>query len=95
MLGRLYRWMTDPTPPAVNPDRTVEVAWLPMWQAHLVVHELWEQDVPCVMVEDSTSHLRLASLRPMARIFVMEPRRAPALAVIEQVIGTEPPTLVR
>jgi hypothetical protein len=87
--------MTDPTPPTVDPERTVEVAWLPLWQAQLVVHELWEADLPCVLVEDSTSHLRLAARGPMARIFVMEPRRARAVAVIEAVTGQTPPTLAR
>jgi len=87
--------MTDPTPPTINPERSVEVAWLPMWQAQLVVHELWEAEVPCVLVEDMTSHLRLASFQPMARIFVMEPRREVATAVIEPVTGQQPPTLVR
>ena len=87
--------MTDPAPPEVKADRVVEVAWLPHWQAYLVVHELWEQDVPCTLVEDSTSHLRMASIQPMARIFVMEPRRARAEEVIESVTGSAPPTLVR
>jgi hypothetical protein len=87
--------MTDPTPPAIDPERAVEVAWLPGWQAQLVLHELWETGVPCVLVEDMTSHLRMASFQPMARIFVMEPRRDAALAVIEATIGDQPPTLVR
>jgi hypothetical protein len=95
MIRRLWRWMTDPTEPEIKQDRTVEVAWLPLWQAHLVLHELWERDVPCVMVEDSTSHLRLAARGPMARIFVMEPRRARAAEIIELVTGVEPSTLVR
>lgn len=94
VFRRLYRWMTDPTPPEVRPDRTVEVAWLPLWQAQLVVHELWEHEVPCALVEDSTSHLRLAAVQPMGRIFVMEPRRVRALEVIEATTGQHPPTLI-
>jgi hypothetical protein len=92
---RLWQWMTDPSPPDVREDRTVEVAWLPLWQAQLVVHELWEGGVPCVMVEDFSSHLRLGAIQPMARIFVMEPRREAARRIIEQVTGEQPPTLVR
>ena len=65
-----------------------------MWQAQLVVHEMWENDVPCVMAEDTTSQLRMAAFGPMARIFVMEPRRADAVEVIEAVIGERPPTTV-
>jgi len=82
--------MTDPTEPEIKPDRMVEVAWLPFWQAHLVVHELWEQGVPCVLVEDSTSHLRLATMQTMARIFVMEPRRVVATEIIEATTGDQP-----
>jgi len=41
-----------PRPP--DPDRTCEAAWLPMWQAQLVLHELWESDIPAVMSEDFT-----------------------------------------
>jgi len=89
MLGRLWRWMTDPNPPEVRQDRTVELAWLPLWQAQLVIHELWENGVPCVMVEDFSSHLRMAAMQPMARIFVMEPRRAHALTVVEAVTGND------
>jgi hypothetical protein len=95
VLRRLYRWMTDPTPPEIKPDRMVEAAWLPLWQAQLVVGALWEADVPCAMAEDSTSHLRLACIQPMARIFVMEPRKAEAQALIEDFTGEQPTTLVR
>ena len=74
-------------------DRSIEAAWLPLWQAQLVLHELWEQDIPAVQSEDFTSHLRFGSREPMARIFVMEPRLADALDVITSVIGEEPATL--
>ncbi len=74
-------------------DRSIEAAWLPLWQAQLVLHELWEREIPAVQSEDFTSHLRFGSREPMARIFVMEPRLADALAVITSVIGEEPATL--
>jgi hypothetical protein len=74
----------------VDRDRTVEIAWLPLWQAQLVVHELWERDIPVAMAEDHTSHLRLAALQPMARIFAMSGRAAAARRVVEELIG-EPP----
>ena len=74
-------------------ERSIEAAWLPLWQAQLVLHELWERGIPAVQSEDFTSHLRFGAREPMARIFVMEPRLADALDVIESVIGEEPATL--
>ena len=74
-------------------ERSIEAAWLPLWQAQLVLHELWEREIPAVQSEDFTSHLRFGAREPMARIFVMEPRLADALDVIESVIGEEPATL--
>jgi hypothetical protein len=61
-----------------------------LWQAQLVLHELWERDVPAVIAEDFTSHLRFGAREPMARIYVMEPRLADAVAVIEEITGYPP-----
>jgi len=74
-------------------ERTCEAAWLPLWQAQLVLHELWEVGIPAVMAEDFTSHLRFGAREPMARIFVMEPRLSDAIGIITGVIGEEPATL--
>jgi len=87
----LWHWIFgkhEPRPP--DPERTVEAAWLPMWQAHLVLHELLERDVHAVVSEDFTSHWRGGSREPMARIFVMEPRLADAEAIIEELTGFPP-----
>ena len=87
----LWHWIFGkhlPRPP--DPDRTCEAAWLPMWQAQLVLYELWESDIPAVMSEDFTSHLRFGAREPMARIFVTEPRLAAASEVIERVTGYPP-----
>lgn len=73
--------------------RSIEAAWLPLWQAQLVLHELWEREIPAVQAEDFTSHLRFGAREPMARLFVMEPRLAEAIEVITSVIGEEPATL--
>lgn len=73
-----------------DPDRTVEAAWLPMWQAHLVLHELVEREVHAVLSEDHTSHMIMMAREPMARIFVMEPELAAAEAVIEEILGFPP-----
>jgi hypothetical protein len=86
---RLWVWLHSPSPPP-KPDATVEVAWLPLWQAQLVLHELWQREIPSVMSEDHSSHLRFGAREPMARIFVIAARAKLATEVIEDVIG-EPP----
>jgi hypothetical protein len=73
-----------------DPERTVEAAWMPIWQAHLVLHELWERDIPAVLSEDHTSHLIFTAREPMARIFVMEPALAAAVATIVEITGYPP-----
>ena len=35
-------------------ERSIEAAWLPLWQAQLVLHELWEREIPAVQSEDFT-----------------------------------------
>jgi|TARA_B100001939_G_scaffold313356_1_gene297124 hypothetical protein len=93
MVG-FFQWVFgrhESRPP--DAERSIEAAWLPLWQAQLVLHELWEREIPAVQSEDFTSHLRFGAREPMARIFVMEPRLADALDVIESVIGEEPATL--
>jgi hypothetical protein len=87
----LMHWIFGKHPPRPpDPERTCEAAWLPMWQAQLVLYELWESDIPAVMSEDFTSHLRFAAREPMARIFVTEPRLVAATEVIERVTGFPP-----
>jgi len=87
----LMHWIFGKHPPRPpDPDRTCEAAWLPMWQAQLVLYELWESDIPAVMSEDFTSHLRFGAREPMARIFVTEPRLRAATEVIERVTGYPP-----
>ncbi len=84
-------WIFGKHPPRTpDPDRTVEAAWLPMWQAQLVLHELWERDIPSVVSEDHSSHLIMIAREPMARIFVMEPLLAEAEAAIEEITGAPP-----
>jgi hypothetical protein len=73
-----------------DPERTVEAAWMPIWQAHLVLHELWERDIPAVLSEDHTSHLIFTAREPMARIFVMEPALAAAVEAIIEITGYPP-----
>jgi hypothetical protein len=86
---RLWTWLHSPSPPP-KPDATVEVAWLPLWQAQLVLHELWERSIPSVMSEDHTSHLRFGAREPMARVFVIAARAELAARVIEEVTGQPP-----
>ena len=69
----------------------VEVAWLPLWQCQLVLHDLWENDIPASLSEDHTSNLFFVAREPMGRIFVMEPRLQTARAAIIACIGVDPP----
>jgi hypothetical protein len=64
----------------------VELAWLPLWQAQLVLHHLWEADVPVTLSEDYTSQLRFSAREPMAHLYVMEPRLAAARAAMAEVM---------
>ncbi len=91
-MGWVTRLLKQPQR-APDPDRTVELAWLPLWQALLVSSELWERDVPCAVVEDHTSQLLVQAREPMARLFVMEPRFAAATAIVTEVLGHEPKRL--
>lgn len=73
-------------------DEIVEVAWLPLWQAHLVAHGLWEAEIPNSIAEDHTSNLRFAAREPMGRIFVMGMRLEAARAAIKELTGDDPIT---
>lgn len=77
-----------PKPP--NHDRTVEAAWLAMWQAPMVTDELVAQGVPAVWNEDFSIHLGMYSREPMARIFVTEDRLSEATEIIEDLTGQPP-----
>ena len=75
-----------PRPP--RPDHVVELAWLPLWKAHLLLHHLWECGIPTTISEDHTSQLRFGAREPMARLYVMEVRRAAALAALAELEST-------
>ena len=79
-----------PKPP--NPDRTVEAAWVPHWQAQMIVDALVAEGVPAVASEDFAIHLLTDHRGPMARIFVTEDRKAEAQAIIEEILGHPPAT---
>lgn len=74
-----------------DPDKVVEVAWLPLWQVHLVMPRLLDSGIPATFSEDHTSHLRFAAIEPMGRIFVMEPRFEEAYEMIRELTGEDPP----
>jgi len=85
-------WLFKEVPPRPpRPDHIIEVAWLPLWQCQLALHDLWENEIPATMSEDHTSMLRFAAREPMGRIFVMEVRADAARAAIEACLGFEPP----
>ena len=87
----IFHWIFGKHPPRPpDPERSCEVAWLPLWQSQMVLHALLEHDIPAVVSEDFSSHYRGGSFQPMAWIFVMEPRRAEAEQLIEEITGYPP-----
>ena len=86
-----WHWVFGKHPPKPpNPDRTVEAAWLPLWQSQMVTDELIAEGIPAVMTEDFGLHLTMYTREPMARIFVTEDRKAEAQAIIEEILGHPP-----
>jgi hypothetical protein len=87
----LWRWVFGKHPPKPpREDHVVELAWLPLWKAQLVLHHLWESGIPTTMSEDHTSQLRYAAREPMARLFVMEVRLAAARRAIAELESRSP-----
>ncbi len=85
--SRLAKWIFARQPPrAPREDHVAELAWLPLWQAHLVLHHMWEANVPVTLSEDHTSQLRFGAREPMAHLYVMEPRLAAAQQVMAEVV---------
>ncbi len=90
-LRSAWHWVFGKHPPKPpSPDRTVEAAWLPLWQAPMIRDVLVAEGIPAVMSEDFGIHLTMYTREPMARIFVTEDRRAEALALIEEITGLPP-----
>ncbi|NQY58085.1 MAG: DUF2007 domain-containing protein [Ilumatobacteraceae bacterium] len=79
-----------PKPP--DPERTVEAAWVPQWQAPMIVDTLVAAGVPAVTSDDFGIHLLTDHRGPMARIFVTEDRQAEAQTIIEEILGHPPTT---
>jgi len=81
----IWHWLFgkhEPRPP--RPDHVVELAWLPLWKAQLLLHHLWECGIPTTMSEDSTSQLRFGAREPMAHLYVMEVRLAAARSALKE-----------
>jgi len=66
--------------------RVVELACLPLWQAQLVLHHLWEAGVPTTMSEGGLGTLRYWAHEPVARLWVMEHRLTEARAALAEVV---------
>jgi len=73
-----------------SPERTVEAAWVPMWQSQMITDELISDGIPAKVVEDYGINMLVHSREPMARIFVTEDRKAEAEALIEEILGHPP-----
>ena len=92
-LRGAWNWVFGKHPPKPpNPDRTVEAAWVPHWQAQMIVDTLVSAGVPAVMTEDFGIHLTMYRREPMARIFVTEDRKAEAQEIVEEILGHPPAT---
>ena len=91
---RFLRWVFgkhEPRPP--REDHVVELAWLPLWKAQLLLHHLWECGIPTTMSEDHTSQLRFGAREPMAHLYVMEVRLAAAHAALRELESRTPDPL--
>ncbi len=84
-----YLWRTGDEDTA-DPDRSVEAAWLPMWQSQMVTDELIESGIPAVVTDDFNLNMTMYSREPMARIFVTEDRHGEAVELIEEILGHPP-----
>jgi len=86
-----WHWVFGKHPPRPpDPGRTVEAAWVPFWQAQMLVDELVADGIPAVMTEDFGVTVTMYSRETMARIFVTEDRKAEAEALIEEITGIPP-----
>lgn len=73
-----------------DPERTVEAAWLPMWQGQMMTDELIASGIPAVVTDDFSLNMTMYSREPMARIFVTEDRAVEAAEIIEEMLGHPP-----
>ncbi|MEM9514356.1 MAG: DUF2007 domain-containing protein [Actinomycetota bacterium] len=92
-LRDAWHWVFGKHPPKPpDPDRTVEAAWVPQWQAPMIVDTLKEAGVPAVASDDFGIHLLNDHRGPMSRVFVTEDRKAEAHEIIEDILGHPPPS---
>jgi len=80
-------WGRDREPSA---DRTVEAAWVPMWQSQMLTDELRAAGIPAEAVDDFGLNMLVHSREPMARIFVTEDRKEEAEDVLAEILGHPP-----
>lgn len=91
VLGQFwdYFWRRNDEDTA-NPERSVEAAWLPLWQSRMVTAELVASGIPAVVTDDFNLNMTMYSREPMARIFVTEDRVGEAAEIIEEILGHPP-----
>ena len=91
MFRAAWNWAFGKHPPRPpDPDRVVEAAWVPAWQAAMLCDELEARGIPAKWTEDFGIHLTMYSREPRSRIFVTEDRKAEAQAAIEELTGLPP-----
>ncbi len=90
-LRQAWDWLLGrdaPRPP--DPDRTVEAAWVPLWQSRMICDELNAEGIPAVVTDDYGLNPMMSTREPMARIFVTEDRRDDARHLVEEILGHAP-----
>lgn len=80
-------WGRDGAP---SEERTVEAAWVPLWQSQFLVDELEAAGVPSAAVEDFGINVLVHSREPMARIFVTGDRQDEAEEILTELLGHAP-----
>ena len=86
-----WHWVFGKHPPRPpDPERTVEAAWVPFWQAQMLVDELVAAGHPGGDDGGLRSDRHDVHRETMARIFVTEDRKAEAEALIAEITGIPP-----
>lgn len=89
-LGEFWEYFWGRGDDEPSGERTVEAAWVPMWQSQMLAAELIAAGIPAQVAEDYGINLLVHSREPMARIFVTDDRLAEAETLIEEIIGHPP-----
>ncbi len=88
----VFNWIFGKHPPRPpDPSRSTSAALLPRWQAELALAELAEHRIHAVISDDHTSYLGSGRIESMAHVYVMEPDRDAAKAIIDEITDAPEP----